>query len=209
MAEHLRPEDALVARLEIENGVRQLDLALDIVDTFLEPDRPFALRATHIQELQRVAVSGIDPRPGEWRMGSVHISKSKHVPGSAHLVPFQVNEMCDYVNDNWHDKTAFHLAAFVMWRLNWIHPFADGNGRTSRIVSYIVLCTHVHARLPGSPTIPEQIQQNRTQYFRALEAADEAMRKGVMDVSEMEKAIRGMLAKQLLSVIEQADGSGG
>jgi Fic family protein len=202
-------EATRIARLEIENGVKQLDLALDIIDRFLEPEWPFALRPTHIQELQRIAVSGIDPRPGEWRSGPVRISKSRHVPGPPHLVPFQVAEMCDYVNDNWHDKTAFHLAAYVMWRLNWIHPFADGNGRTSRIVSYIVLCTRVRTRLPGSPTIPEQIQADRRQYFRALEAADEAMLQGVLNVSEMETVIRSMLARQLLSVIEQADGGTG
>jgi Fic family protein len=47
--------------------------------------------------------------------------------------------MCDYVNDQWSVRTALHLAAYVMWRLNWIHPFTDGNGRTSRISSYVIL----------------------------------------------------------------------
>lgn len=114
--------------------------------------------------------------------------------------------MCDYVNDNWHEKTAFHLSAYVMWRLNWIHPFSDGNGRTSRTTSYIVLCASLNTLLPGSPTILQQIQDDRTAYFRALEHADEAALSGTIDVSEMETAIKGMLARQLLSVIEQADG---
>ena len=30
-------------------------------------------------------------------------------------------------NDNWDDSTPVHLASYVMWRLNWIHPFTDGN----------------------------------------------------------------------------------
>jgi Fic family protein len=116
-----------------------------------------------------------------------------------------VQEMCDYVNDNWHEKTPYHLAAFVMWRLNWIHPFPDGNGRTSRVVSYIVLCSAVKILLPGTPTIPQQIQADRTTYFRALEHADEVYAAtGAVDVSQMEEALRNMLAKQLLSVIEQA-----
>ncbi|HET9282483.1 MAG TPA: Fic family protein [Candidatus Angelobacter sp.] len=53
-------------------------------------------------------------------------------------------------------KSAIHLAAYVIWRLNWIHPFADGNGRTSRALSYLVLCTRLGERLPGTVTIPDQ-----------------------------------------------------
>jgi Fic family protein len=201
-------EDDHAARLEIENGFRQYDLAIEIIKTFLEPDRPFALRVSLIQNLQAVAVEGIEPSPGRWRQGRVEISKSAHTPPEPHLVANLVQEMCDYVNDNWHEKTAFHVAAYVMWRLNWIHPFADGNGRTSRIVSYIVLSTALNTLLPGSPSIPQQIQEDRTAYFRALEHADEAFaERGEIDVSEMEAALKQMLAKQLLSVIEKADGA--
>ncbi len=80
-----------------------------------------------------------------------------------------MNEMCEYVNDNLHTRTAFHLSAYVMWRHNWIHPFADGNGRTSRVLSYIVLSIATGYVLPGIPAIPEQIQKDRSGYFTALE----------------------------------------
>ena len=196
-----------IAELEIENGLRQFDLAIDIIKTFLEPERPFALRPSIIQQLQKVAVENIEHDPGQWRTGSAGIEKSAHTPPGAHLVPFLVQEMCDYVNDNLHEKTAFHLAAYVMWRLNWIHPFSDGNGRTSRAVSYIVLSAALNVLLPGSPSIPQQIQDDRIKYFQALEHADRAYATtGKIDISEMEAAIRNMLAKQLLSVIEQAGG---
>ncbi|WP_204276686.1 Fic family protein, partial [Klebsiella aerogenes] len=78
------------------------------------------------------------------------------------------------VNDNWRDRTALHLASYVMWRLNWIHPFSDGNGRTSRITSYVVLSVKLGLVLPGTRTIPEQIVDKRSPYFLALEAADQA-----------------------------------
>src|SRR3954453_913048 len=197
-------EKRRIAELEVGNGLHQYDLAIDVIKTFLELDRPFALRPSLIQQLQSIAVQGIESYPGQWRTGPAKITKSAHIPPDAHLVGFLVQEMCDYVNDNWHEKTAFHLSAYVMWRLNWIHPFSDGNGRTSRTVSYIVLCASLNTLLPGSPTIPEQIPDDRTLYFRALEASDEATKTGSLDVSEMENVIKGMLAKQLLSVIEQA-----
>jgi Fic family protein len=103
-----------------------------------------------------------------------------------HTVPELVEDMSDYVNGHWNESTPIHLAAYVMWRLNWIHPFADGNGRTSRVVSYVVLSIRAGAILPGMPTIPDQIVDNRKPYFDALEAADAACRDGRIDVSKME-----------------------
>jgi Fic family protein len=49
----------------------------------------------------------------------------------------EVQSLCEYINDNW--QSTVHLAAYVLWKMNWIHPFADGNGRTARAVSYVVL----------------------------------------------------------------------
>ena len=80
--------------------------------------------------------------------------------------------LCEYVNSNWSTKSALHLAAYVLWRLNWIHPFADGNGRTARTVSYVVLSIKLDGLLPGAPTIPDQIADDKQPYYLALEAAE-------------------------------------
>jgi len=94
-----------------------------------------------------------------------------------------------------------------MWWLNWIHPFADGNGRTSRIVSYVVPTIRSGFILPGSPTIPDQITRDRSGYFGALDAADEASREqGLVDVTAMEGLLGGMLAEQLTSFYRSAGG---
>jgi Fic family protein len=201
---HLSEED--IKRLETENGFRQSELAVDMIEYFLDRDRPFKLQPSHIQSLQAEAVKGIEQRPGEWRMGPIGIEKSDHAPPPAHMVKAHIIEMCDYVNVEFHEKSAFHLAAYIMWRLNWIHPFEDGNGRTSRTLSYIVLCIKTGYRIPGSPTVPDQIQRNRKPYFDALEAADAALKQGgVIDVSAMEDLLKKLLAFQLVSVLDKAD----
>ena len=94
-----------------------------------------------------------------------------------------------------------------MWRLNWIHPFDDGNGRTSRVTSYVVLSIKLRALLPGTPTIPDLIVDNRDPYFDALDAADAAWRDGRVDVTAMESLLAALLAKQLMNAYEQAGGS--
>ena len=109
----------------------------------------------------------------------------KHVPPSAHLVPELIEEMCDYINENWTTQSAVELSAYALWRLNWIHPFVDGNGRTARAVSYVVLCTRMGTQLPGIRTIPDQISENKQPYYRCLEAADAAHLDNRTHVSEL------------------------
>jgi Fic family protein len=184
------------AAAEARNGFRQYDAAIAAIQTALERGS-FRLRPSLILGLQREALAGISSYAGNYRPSGVAIEGSKHEPVGAHLVPELVEDMCDYVNDRWSESSPIHLASYVMWRLNWIHPFADGNGRTSRIVSYIVLSVRAGSILPGIPTIPDQIVDNRKPYFDALDAADVAFREGKIDVSKMEDLLAALLAHQL------------
>ena len=93
-----------------------------------------------------------------------------------------------------------------MWKLNWIHPFVDGNGRTSRIVSYIVLCCKLGFLLPGQNTIPEQIASEKDPYYDGLDAADAALKDGRIDVSVLEELLGTLLARQLVTVHKSATG---
>jgi Fic family protein len=161
------------AKREIENGFAQLAAAEEMVEYWRDPERrPFRLRPSHVFSLHRYALDGISAFAGNARPGPVEIEKSKHVPPGAHLVHELIEEMCDYVNDHFERSSPLHLASYVMWRLNWIHPFDDGNGRTSRAISYLVLCCRLGmGPLPGTRTIPDLIVENRTPYFDAIEAA--------------------------------------
>lgn len=118
------------AEAEAFNGLRQYDLSVQIVLEAVER-RLFRLRPSTILSLHREALSGLSSYAGNFRPGAVEIRGSRHEPVGAHLVAALVEDMCDYVNERWAQASAIHLAAYVMWRLNWIHPFADGNGRTS------------------------------------------------------------------------------
>jgi Fic family protein len=193
------------AAAEARNGFHQYDAAIAAIQTALERGS-FKLRPSLILSLQREALTGISSYAGNYRPGGVAIEGSLHEPVGAHLVPELVEDMCDYVNDHWDESTPIHLAAYVMWRLNWIHPFADGNGRTSRIVSYLVLSVRAGSLLPGTPTIPDQIVDNRKPYFDALDAADSAFRNGRIDVAKMEDLLASLLANQLAQFYKSVGG---
>ena len=189
------------AALEARNGLLQFDEVLKLID---QAKNGFTLRPSTIQRLQRMAIQDIYTCAGNYRTTPVFIKGTTHQPPQAHEVAECTEELCEYVNSNW-DHTALHLSAYVMWRLNWIHPFAGGNGRTSRAVSYLVLCARLGYRVSGTDTIPEQIVANRQPYYEALDAADAAWTQNIVDVSAMERLLEHALAVQLSSVLEAAN----
>lgn len=194
------------AALEARNGLRQFDATIELIEAAIKSERPFKLRPSTILGLHRLALEGISSFAGNFRPAGIEIAGSAHQPVGAHLVPEKIEELCDYVNDNWAAKSAIHLAAYVMWRLNWIHPFDDGNGRTSRAVSYLVLCARLGMHLPGTNTIPEQIANEKAPYYSALESADRAFKDAdTIDLSDLEKLLSGLLANQLVDVYQSAN----
>lgn len=192
------------ARQEAKNGLRQYDEVIEQIHYWLQPERPFKLRISAILKLHRTALEGITSFAGVFRPGGIEIRGSKHTPPGAHLVPENVEHFCDYINDNWNKTSALHLAAYTLWRMNWIHPFVDGNGRTSRVVSYLVLGVRLGYVLPGTKTIPDLIASDKTPDYQALEAADKADAAGKIDLTEMEKLLESLLAAQLVSVLDAA-----
>jgi Fic family protein len=196
------------AQRESENAIAQFDRVLDLIDDVVRGDRPFRLRTSVVLELHRLGMEGLSLYAGNYRPAAVTIVESKHVTPPAHLVPGLIEEMCDYVMDRFGSESALHLSAYVMWRLNWIHPFTDGNGRTSRALSYFVLCAKLGYRLPGQETIPEQIAADKKPYYDALEAADDAAKNGQIDLSELEALLNRQLATQLVSAYKDASDPG-
>lgn len=173
-----------VADKEAENGLLQFDRMFQEIEEAIK--RGIApLTPEIVKEFQLLAVDGLERTAGEFRTGPVSIDGSVHIPPPAAEVAQRVNEMCQYVNDHWGEAEALHLAAYVMWRLNWIHPFVNGNGRTSRVASYLVLCAALGMSLPGDRTFAEIIDEDKRAYYQALDAADAHWLDGTLDVSEM------------------------
>src|SRR5690348_9288592 len=159
------------ARREAKNGLRQFDDAVEQIEYWLQPERrPFKLRPSAILALNRTALEGLNQYAGNYRPTEIEIKGSRPKPPAPYLVPELVEEFCDYINENW-VRSPIHLASYALWKLNWIHPFMDGNGRTSRVVSFVILCVRLGYRVPGSLTIPEQISRDKSPYYEALESA--------------------------------------
>jgi Fic family protein len=183
-----------IARREAENGLRQFDEVMRLVRG---ASTDWRLTPADVRRLNWLAIDGIWASAGHYRSFPVEISNTPHQPPPPDLVPGLLDEMCDYANSS--KLGAIHVASYLMWRINWIHPFGDGNGRTSRATSYLALSIGLRMELPGTPTIPDLIVMQRQPYYEALDAADAAWQSGIVDVWQMEVLMNDLLIRQLSS----------
>ena len=109
-----------------------------------------------------------------------------------------MDDFVNQVNRNWDKLDAVVLASYVLWRLNHIHPFINGNGRTARAACYFVICLKANGLLPGAPILPELITQRRDEYIEALGVAtDSVANGGEVDLRPLHAFLDARLAEQL------------
>lgn len=198
---HLLCEAADKERLENRNADDQLEYITYLVDRGVTE-----LRESHIQELYEQCIRDIYPCGGKYRtaLHRVYIQNSAHVMPEAAAVPGMVRDAVEWINANRKTRSALERAAFALWRMNWIHPFAGGNGRTSRAVSYFIVCAENGAMLPGSSAMPDLICGRREEYLAALQAVDAAQRAADdPDFSAMKNFLQDILTRQLASAIDR------
>jgi len=80
-----------IARREAENGLRQFDLALEMIPAFVkDKERPFKLRAGLILPLHKAALEGLHRLAGTFRNTPVKIGGSRHQPPHESLVADEI-----------------------------------------------------------------------------------------------------------------------
>lgn len=174
----------------------QYDLVETLVRYYQMEDAPrFQFNPEHVLELHRRAYFGLTSEPGKYR--SVAVQVGGHSPPPAADITDEVEALCEHVNAQITVEEALPVAAYVLWRLNWIHPFKDGNGTTARAAAYLILSIGLKLDLPGTPTIPEQIRNNRQEYYSALAHADATYQRGAPDLEPLTLMLHRMLYVQL------------
>lgn len=95
--------------------LRQFDALRRTIRDATALNEPYKLRSSAILELNRLATEGTNVYPGVYRPGDIVITKSRHNPPPASMVPGLVEEMSEYVNDHL-KATPVHIAAYLLWR---------------------------------------------------------------------------------------------
>jgi len=64
-----------------------------------------------------------------------------------------------------------YRAAYVMWKIDAIHPFNGGNGRVARAVAYLWLSGELAPVFAGE-SLPTKLKARKPEYLDALQGAD-------------------------------------
>ena len=102
---------------------------------------------------------------GRIRFFDVKIEGSKHVPPPNEDVKKHLLNMYKWYSANKNKLQPFELATMIHAKLTWIHPFEDGNGRTSRAIMNWLLMKN------GYPMFFIPFEK-REEYYMTLEEAD-------------------------------------
>jgi len=123
------------------------------------------LSAYILKQIHGIVLYGIDrENAGVYRKLPVAIAGSKHLPPQPYLLQDLIEDYFRFY-DNQKDKLhPVVLAAEMHERLVTIHPFIDGNGRTSRLIMNLILLQN------GFPlAIIGGDYESRMAYYDALE----------------------------------------
>lgn len=137
--------------------------AISYVEDIVKKEEP--LSEWQMKNLHRLVLKGIDDRyAGVYRDQQVFISGAIHTPPP----PFKIQELMDTLI-RWYDGEAQNLHPIVRGAMLHaifvgIHPFIDGNGRTSRLLLNLELMKS------GYPPIIIRVE-NRLAYYNALHKA--------------------------------------
>lgn len=185
----------LFDRVEEQNLKRQYELLTNCIEIGLMKG-PVSFDKYLLWALNHVAVANISQFGGRFRKEPVYVGNYR--PPHFNEVDDWMDRFVSTVQENWYIWSPAELAAYGLWRLNWIHPFIEGNGRTARSACYfLLLCVRSEVLLPGRKIVPERIKDSREGYEAALAAADRAWDEGHLDFTEMEDYLANLLQAQL------------
>ena len=132
----------------------------------------------------------------------IFIRNSTYIIPESDAVPHMLGELCVQLADAHRaGQDPYHMAAFALWRVNHIHPFRDGNGRTARGAAYLILC-RAGIAMPSASALgafQESFQEARVRrsYIEGLARADERAVAAASSVMQQVSTVARELAQLL------------
>jgi Fic family protein len=140
--------------------------ALNFLYEMIEKNSRHTVSELFIRSIQQIVVKETDPDwAGKYREGNVIITGSDHKPPDSSTIPILMNNLIRWVRNNQKKLHPIELAAIFHHKIVFIHPFFDGNGRTSRLIMNLILMQK------GYPLVMI-LKNDRKRYYDSLDQAD-------------------------------------
>ncbi len=135
----------------------------------------------HIKQLHQVLLkySSKDCRHrGEYKKLNNHVEAFDQTGKSAGIVfetaspfetPLKMAELMEWFSSEWRERISHPLLVIAVFTVHFlaIHPFQDGNGRLSRILTTLLLLKTGYGYVPYS-SLERVIEENKEQYYLTL-----------------------------------------
>ncbi len=118
-----------------------------------------------LRQINKMILNGIDKMAGDYRNCPVKISGVDFTPPDSPSVPFLMRQLGDEIKEGPINRSGLEFATAIHTKFVFIHPFADGNGRTARLFMNALLWK---CGLPG--IIVNYYEKER--YLVALESSN-------------------------------------
>ena len=148
---------SLREHLEATNNARAFDLMEDMAE------KKMAIDHVVIQQIHEVVTAGILEDAGRYRIRNVRITGAVKTPPDWSKIIGLMDELIGDISQ--YKGHPVEVAALFHHGFAKIHPFTDGNGRVSRLLTNLYLIAQ------GYPPIVLKIE-DRKKYYRFLRAAD-------------------------------------
>ncbi len=140
--------------------------AISYIKDFAKDD--IEISESTIKDIHAIILHSIDrSNAGRYRNVPVMISGSRHVPPQPYMIEPQMEQfMARFAEMEKQKAHPVIIAAYLHDELVRIHPFIDGNGRTSRLLMnlYLLRSGYTLITLKGS-------NEEKINYYKALEAS--------------------------------------
>ena len=162
--------------------------AILFLQTIVNEDNP--ITEWNIKNIHALILKEIDnENAGRYRSENVTIKGATHIPPDFVKVP-ELMEKLILNYKTWNKYHPIIRATLLHGELVKIHPFVDGNGRTSRLIMNLDLMKHGF-----NPVIIKK--ENRLQYYEALDKAHTTQ-----DYTDFIKLINGLEIEMLKKYLE-------
>jgi Fic family protein len=197
----LKKDDPSFQYVSERNRAQQYDFLRTAFEVWAEHRSDFPIDRQFLCDLNFYAVQYLSEQPGRYRQGK-YVVVGQHKPPPHEEVETLMARFWDNLGRLWERMSPVEAAAYAIWAVNHIHPFMEGNGRSSRALCYFIICVKYQLWLPGSLSLPEQIRlPHRPRYCEILGRMDAKMDgDGLTDLSEMRDFLNELLTNQLSTV---------
>lgn len=150
--------------------VQEVKNALAVYEHF---DRYDPNSEADLLEAHRLLMTGLVDELGQYRSGGVGVMSGTtvvHMAPPASQLPRLMSQLFDWLGTT--EQPALIASAVFHYEFEFIHPFADGNGRMGRLWQSLILAkwNPLFANLP----VESLVYANQTGYYRAIAASTEA-----------------------------------